>query len=85
MADTPVLSQAASRAEGVWTLLDRMDAVLVSFAAKFWSELVVAFALAGQCAGGVRCFPPDLLHADESANRPPDTEQARHAAFHDKD
>ncbi len=42
---------------GTRTLLDRLDAALASCAAKLWSELLVAFALAGQCAGGVRCFP----------------------------
>ena len=50
---------------GTRTLLDRLDAALVSCAVKLWSELLDAFALAGQCAGGVRCFPPDPFAADE--------------------
>jgi len=47
------------------TFLDRLDAALVSGAAKLWSELLQALALAGQSAAGVRCFPPDPPDADE--------------------
>ena len=42
---------------GTRTLLDRLDAAVVSCAVKLWPELLDALALAGQCAGGMRCFP----------------------------
>ena len=86
MADAPGLPRTTNRATGVRTLFDRIDAALVSFAAKFWSELLVAFTLAGQCAEfGARSFPPDLPHADENASRRSDTEQAGFARHQDED
>ena len=50
---------------GTRTLLDRLDAALASCAARLWSELLEALAVAGQAAAGVRCFPPDPPGADE--------------------
>ena len=44
---------------GAQTLGERIEAALVSFAATLWSELLAGLALAGQCAAGAHCFPPD--------------------------
>ena len=61
------------------TLLDRLDAAVASGAAKLWSELLSALAIAGQSGAGARYFPPDLPGADESAGHP---ESPRAAAVH---
>ena len=84
MADAPVPAQARDCVTGARTLFDRIDAALVSFAAKFWFELLAAFALVGQCAVGARLFPADLPRADENASRRSDTEQAGFAPHQDK-
>ena len=49
------------------TLLHWLDAAIASCAARFWSELVHAYALAGQAAGGGPCFLPDPSGTGERA------------------
>ena len=63
-----------SRAARPWTPLERIDTALMSLAVKLWSELLGALALAGQCAAGVRCPPPDRPEEDEAATPRPSTD-----------
>ena len=53
---------------GARTPSKRIEAALVSCAATLWSALLAGLALAGQCAAGARCFPPDRSGADGPAN-----------------
>lgn len=54
---------------GARTLGRRINAALGSCAATLWSELLAGLALAGQCAAGARCFPPDQPGTDQTSSR----------------